>query len=250
MLRHVLAPELSLQRSRLVIHGFHRHFLGLRLLVLQILARCLAPLLNLLLEVCLYPGDIELSLEEVIDPAQAGIDALLFEDLLLRLRLDVHVGHDDVRDKTRIFLRLDLADHIGVDVDIIRLAVFLKGLHDEASQGFRPSLLEDELGDGLGLRQKHVVVLEYPCDELARLPLDEHLQGAFGKLYELEDVGPHAHLVDILLRRYRPVGRFPAAHQDIFLCIEARAHPCGRLLILDEKRDDRVRENYDVTEYQ
>ena len=139
----------------------------------------------------------------------------------------------------------DLRRHL-----LVELHILLELLHDGAGQRLDLARIGDGLGEHLGLNLEEARIVDEGLDAGAGGALDQHLDGAVGQLQELQHARHGADAVDVVAAGIVLARALLGDEQDLLVVLHHLLEGLNRLLATDEQRNDHVREDDDVPEWQ
>ncbi len=184
--------------------------------------------------------------EHLLEPLHDGRGR---QDLLLDRNLHDKVRRDRVGELGVILDLADGRDDLRRDL-LVQLHVVLELGNHRAGERLRLRFVVSKVDDGDYGRLEEVPTFGEALDASACCPFDKHLDGAVGKLQELEHGRERADLEEALLARII-VARLALGHEeDLVVRPHHFLERANRLLAADEERHHHVREHDDVTQRQ
>jgi hypothetical protein len=172
-----------------------------------------------------------------------------FEDLLLRVELERHVGCDRVGEPSRLLDTGERSQDLGRDL-AIQLDVLLELRDDRAHEHVHLALVVLlRVAEAAHLRGEEVARVQR-LDDRALGALYEHLDGAVGQLEQLQDRRDRADVVQVLRRGIIDVGLLLREQQDLLVDLHRLLEREDRLLAAHEQRDHHVGIDDDIAQRQ
>jgi hypothetical protein len=256
LLAHLLGLELLFDLLDLVLEfvPFAPAELLLDRLHLLVQVVLLLRLLHLLLDagadLLFYLKDLDLGLHQLVEPLEALLCFLHFEQALAISELDRgQIGGDGVAELGRVVDALHAHQDFGLNL-LVELDVDLERALHAADQRFDLDVARHRLRDLLDLDQEVVRRVEVALDARALPAFDQHLDRAVGKAQKLHDRAERADDVDVIRRRIVGLGALLRGEKDLLVARHRLVEGGDALFAADEKLRHHVRKHDDVAERQ
>ncbi|MCY1404163.1 hypothetical protein D9M71_193650 [compost metagenome] len=223
---------------------------GLHLLIQVVLA---LAALHLLFDAA---TDSLLDLQQVdlcIQQSQDMLDALgkfgQFEDFLLLLDLQCHVSGHGVHQAARLIDAVQRRKNFGGHF-LAQLYVLFELAEQATNKYFGLALTRIDLLDQADLSTAMAVNLDESLNGTALLALDQHLHGAVRQFEQLQHGGDGTHAIQGIFS-WIVIGRVLLGNQeDLLVPRHCRFESLDGFLAPYEQRDDHVRINHDIAQWQ
>ncbi len=239
---------------------------GHLVLALAVFAELLLDRLHLFVEVifalgalhlALHPGlDLFLDLEnahfalhQAVDLLQPLVDRQRLQKLLLLRHLHTEMAGHEVGELGGFGGFRHRGQRLFGDV-LLDLGVALELFVHAAGERGGGVLVDDPLGQRLGLGLEIGGVFVEPGDRHPALALDQHFHRAVGQLEQLQHVRQHADAVDAVGVGIVHRGVDLARQQDLLVFAHHRFERLDGFFAPDEERHDHVREHHDIAQGQ
>ena len=223
---------------------------GLHLLIQVVLAlAALHLLLDATTDAFFHLQQIDLGIQQgqdMLDPC-GQVDDL--EDFLLLLDLQRHVRRHGIHQATGLIDTIEGRKNLGRDL-LAQLYILLELGQQAANENFRLAVGSFDLINQGDFGTAVAVHFAEALDSAALLALDKHLDSAIGQLEQLQHSRNGTYAIECILTGI-VISRVSLCQQQNLLVAR---HRClkgfDRLLAPHEQRDNHVRINYDITQWQ
>ncbi len=171
------------------------------------------------------------------------------EDRLLVVDTDIKMSDDGIGQPRRVENTGNGGHHFR-RYFFTQTDVFFKSVVDSADQGLGRRGFIDIFGEFLNVGIERIVVGDETQDTGTLTPLDQHLDGAVGKLEHLDDLTQGSDLVEILKFRIIDLGIFLSDQKKSFTLLHGALYRLDRLCPTDKKRNHHVRKNDNIAQWQ
>ena len=229
--------------------GFAEFLLnGLHLLIQIILALGLLHLpLDAVADALLDLKNADLAFHEAVDALEPLVDRLAFEQFLLLGDLQRQMGSNGVRQLCRVFDLIDRNQNLRRNL-LVQLDILLELGDHGAGKRLLFRLFALFVDHRLGESFEEIFIFLERGNARALNPLDQNLDGSVRKFQQLQHGSDRANGIDVLRRRIVVRSILLSHQKDLLVVLHHVFEGAHRFVAADEKRDDHMRKDNDVTQ--